>query len=52
MVNPKRETESHLIVAQNNVIRINYVKESIRWNRIASVDYVLTKTKLLITLQR
>ena len=48
--NLKRETESLLIVAQNNAIRTNYIKAKIdNTQKIASVDYVMTKTKQFIT---
>ena len=44
--NIRKENESLLIVAQNNAIRINYIKcKSIISNKIATVDYVAAKMK-------
>ena len=48
--NFKRETESLLIAAQNNVIRtIISKRELIRRNKIANVDYEVTEMKPSIT---
>ena len=46
-----REIESLLIAADNNTIRTNYIKKqkSIIRNRLASVGYVETEIKRLIT---
>ena len=47
-LNFKRETESDLIAAQNNVIRINHIKQT-RRNKIVNVGYAMTETKQSIT---
>ena len=44
-----RENEFFVIVAQINAIRSIYIEAIDKGNRIASVDYVVTKMKRLIT---
>ena len=50
--NLNRETESLLIVAQNNAIRTNHIKteREIRYNKTSNVGYVEIETKPSITL--
>ena len=49
MRNLKRETESFLIIAQNNAIRTNCVKAKLIRKRIASVGYAVIEMKQLNT---
>ena len=50
-VNLKRETESHLIVAQNNAIRTNHIKaRTDKMLQYSSRRYVVIKAKQSITL--
>ena len=47
----QEDIECLLIAAQNNVIRPHYIKAKIdKPNRIASVGFVVSEVKLLITL--
>ena len=46
-VNYKRETESLIIAAQNNAIRINYIKAKIdKTQQTVNVDCVVTEMRL------
>ena len=48
--NLEKETESLLIAAQNNAIRIDYVKARIRRNKIVNVSYVVIMTVIPIVI--